>query len=203
MENSRKLNLTSHFFLRLPRKAESVYVHVCVCAYHIRILSHTAAQKMLCVWQLADSLTVTFTDWWRQHTITCRMCIQSCVCFWMHVCCYICVWEKRGNVWCFTHQTWFQSLSFTVTRMEKLWMWHCVRDVSFFLYLSFSVSAPPRSSQTFPLHIKTYENCCTLPKLIGFMYCRSKAFAHTHTHILSPSQEQHLLLGNIHSCSNL
>lgn len=94
MENSRKLNLTSHFFLRLPRKAESVYVHVCVCAYHIRILSHTEDQKMLCVWLLADSLTVTFTDWWRQHTITCRMCIQSCVCFWMHVCCYMCVREK-------------------------------------------------------------------------------------------------------------
>lgn len=183
MENSRKLNLTSHFFLRLPRKAESVYVHVCVCISHTYSLPHSSPENVVCV-----------TACWQPYSHFHRLVktahhhmpnVYPELCVFLDACVLLCVWEKRGNVWCFTHQTWFQSLSFTVTRMEKLWMWHCVRDVSFFLYLSFSVSAPPRSSQTFPLHIKTYENCCTLPKLIGFMYCRSKAFAHTHTHTKS------------------
>lgn len=183
MENSRKLNLTSHFFLRLPRKAESVYVHVCV---HITyVFSPTQQPRKCCVCDSLLTALQSLSQTGEDSTPSHAECVSRAVCVSGCMCVVICVWEKRGNVWCFTHQTWFQSLPFTVTRMEKLWMWHCVRDVSFFLYLSFSVSAPPRSSQTFPLHIKTYENCCTLPKLIGFTYCRSKAFAHTHTHTKS------------------
>lgn len=49
-----KVNLTSHFFLRLPRKAESVHVHVCVCISHTYSLPYSSPENVVCVtacWQ--------------------------------------------------------------------------------------------------------------------------------------------------------
>lgn len=56
---------------------------------------------------------------------------------------------------------------------------------SFLISLSVSSLHPDlliilSDTQTFPLHKKTCKNCCSLPKLIGFMYCVTKACAHTH-----------------------
>lgn len=170
-------------FLECFERESTVQVGACVLPYHI--FFHTAASKMVWPWWLADS---------RTH-VKCAF-----------VCALRCEWVCGCSVSIF-----YFSISLFVTMNGKdqtlrlhVWTdWHRVRCFCF-AFLSFLFSSMSLWYHQTCKHFFFTLNLVktdVLPRLIGFMYCMTKACAQRHT--ISPSQNQHLLLGNTYSCSNL
>lgn len=127
---------------------------VCVCVNKSRILSHTAAHKMLRVWQPADSLTLIFTHWrWQRHH-TLNVYVGPCACW----CIRVRRAHMRGgmcmkvpmNLWSFSNETLFPSLFVFPYRGRKNRHYACdavcVMFPSSLSYLSSSFSPPLRYS---------------------------------------------------------
>lgn len=146
-------------------KCEKVTFCVCVHSrvYISYILSHTAAHKN----------GVFVTACWQPYTYV--VCVCMCV-------------NVSVALWWFSQQISFLSL-FLLPWMEKKtknlflcmnWLTLCVMFSSL---VSLSLALLPdlliisSDTQTFLLHIEPCKNQCVLPRLIGFMYCVTKACA--------------------------
>lgn len=177
-----RLFALSLFSLRVLKEGDCVSTSR--LPYHI--FFHTAASKN----------DVMATARWQPYT-----CV-ACVC--------VCVKVSEG-LWFFSHHILF-SVSFCYYEWKRqntcLRVWTCWHGVWCFPFIFLSLFSfllelliIPSDTQTFLLYIEPCENWHTLPRLIGFMYCMTEACARRHK--VSASQDQHLLLGNTHSCSNL
>lgn len=124
---------------------------------------------------------------------------------------FVCAWRCQRVCGCSLIVFYF-SVSFRYYEWKRqntcLRVWTCWHGVWCFPFIFLSLFSfllelliIPSDTQTFLLYIEPCENWRTLPRLIGFMYCMTEACARRHK--ASASQDQHLLLGNTHSCSNL